>query len=297
MTTPITTNRADSQMHNNIMAAGSKECPRMLALGRYSQWRSCFIRYIDTKPDGEALKKCITEVIEDLTNMSTENKAHYQVEKEAIHLLLSGIGVEIYSTVDACKTAHKIWIAIDRLQQDESLNIQDVKTNLFWEFGIFTSHDGESMKSYYSRFYKMMNEMIRNNLEVATMQVNVQFLQQLQPEWSKFGIIIKQIHDLDTISYHKLFDILKQYQKEINKIRVERIAKNANPLALVAATQQYPDPYYQAPKHQRSYAPAPKQHSSTRSNVSTRHKGKEIAKPIIPLSKSASKEDSDPKQA
>ncbi|GJT69367.1 hypothetical protein Tco_1028653 [Tanacetum coccineum] len=42
----------------------------------------------------------------------------------------------------------------------ESLNIQDVKTSLFWEFRKFTSHDGESIKLYYSRFYKMMNEML-----------------------------------------------------------------------------------------------------------------------------------------
>nr|GEX57366.1 hypothetical protein [Tanacetum cinerariifolium] len=42
------------------------------------------------------------------------------------------------------------------------------------------------MESYYIRFYKLMNEMIRNNLNVATMQVNVQFLQQLQPEWSRY---------------------------------------------------------------------------------------------------------------
>ncbi|GJX82673.1 retrovirus-related pol polyprotein from transposon TNT 1-94 [Tanacetum coccineum] len=97
-------------------------------------------------------------------------KSYYESEKEAIHLLLVGIGDEIYSTVDACKTAHEMWIAIKRLQQGESLNIQDVKTNLFWEFGKFTSHDEESMESYYSRFYKMMNEMIRNNLTVATMQ-------------------------------------------------------------------------------------------------------------------------------
>nr|GEV17703.1 hypothetical protein [Tanacetum cinerariifolium] len=53
------------------------------------------------------------------------------------------------------------------------------------EFSKFTSHDGETMESYYTRFYKLMNEMIRNNLTVATMQVNVQFLQQLQPEWSR----------------------------------------------------------------------------------------------------------------
>ncbi|GJX17254.1 hypothetical protein Tco_0218086 [Tanacetum coccineum] len=191
--------------------------------------------------------------------MSPKNKEHYQSEKEAIHLLLTRIGDEIYSTVDACKKAHDMWIAIERLQHGESLNIQDVMTNLFWEFGKFTSHDGESMESYYSRFYKMMNEMIRNNLTVATMQVN--------------------------------------YQKEVNEIHSDRIAKNANPLALVAAAQHYPNPYYQAPKYHKSYAPPSKQSSSTRSHASTKYKGKEIAKPIIPPSESASEEDSDPEQA
>ncbi|GKB18544.1 integrase, catalytic region, zinc finger, CCHC-type containing protein [Tanacetum coccineum] len=117
--------------------------------------------------------------------MTPENKEHFQSEKEAIFLLLTGIGDEIYSTVDACNTANEMWIAIERLQQGESLNVQDVKTNLFWEFGKFTSRDGESMESYYSRFYKLMNELTRNNLQVTTMQVNVQFLQQLQPEWSR----------------------------------------------------------------------------------------------------------------
>ncbi|GKE88169.1 hypothetical protein Tco_1565644, partial [Tanacetum coccineum] len=181
--------------------------------------------------------------------MSPENKAHYESKTKAIHLLLTGIGDEIYSTVDACKTAHEMWIAIKRLQQ------------------------------------------------VATMQVNVQFLQQLQPEWSRFVTIIKQQHDLDTISFHKLFDVLKQYQKEVNKIRAERIAKNANPLALVAAASSYSDAYYQAPKSHKPYAPTSKQSSSTRSNASTKFKGKAIAKLITPPSESASEEDSDPEQA
>ncbi|GJU47593.1 hypothetical protein Tco_1204859 [Tanacetum coccineum] len=146
-------------MHNNIMTAGSRDRPPMLAMGIYAQ-------------------------------------------KEAIHLLLTGIGDEMYSTIDACKTAHDMWIAIERLQQREYLNKQDVKTNLFWEFGRFTLRYGESIESYYSLFYKMMNEM--------------------------------QTVDLDKESYHKLFDILKQYQKEVNEIRAEKIAKNANPLALIA---------------------------------------------------------------
>ncbi|GKC50857.1 retrovirus-related pol polyprotein from transposon TNT 1-94 [Tanacetum coccineum] len=267
-------------MHNNIMAAGSRDRPPMLATGRYAQWRSRFLRYIDTRPNGDALRKCILKgpytptivttpavpatedspavpeqtTVETVTNMTPENRAHFESEKEAIHLILTGIGDEIYSTVDACQTAQEMWEAIERLQQGESLNIQDVKTNLFWEFGQFTSHDGETIESYYTRFYKMMNEMIRNNLTVATMQVNVQFLQQLQPEWSRFVTIVKQQHKLDEVSYHKLFDILKQYQKEVNELRAERMAKNANPLAL-------------------------------------------IAKPITPPSESASEEDSDPEQA
>ncbi|GJY06628.1 retrovirus-related pol polyprotein from transposon TNT 1-94 [Tanacetum coccineum] len=306
-------------MHNNIMAAGSKDRPPMLGPGRYSQWRSRFLRYIDTKPNGEGLRKSIlsgpyvpstvlvqavaaTEgnpaiqqhtTIETVLNMTPENKEHFLSEKEAIFLLLTGIGDDIYSTVDACKTANEMWIAIERLQQGESLNVQDVKTNLFWEFGKFTSRDGESMESYYSRFYKLMNELTRNNLQVTTMQVNVQFLQQLQPEWSRFVTVVKQSKEIDTISYHTLFDILKQYQNEVNDIRAERIAKSANPLALLAAAQPYSDNYYQAPKPQRSNATS----SSTRPSASTRHKGKEIAKPVTPQSESVSEEDSDPEQA
>nr|GEW13084.1 hypothetical protein [Tanacetum cinerariifolium] len=230
-------------------------------------------------------------------NMSLENKAHFEAEKEAIHLILTGIGDEIYSTVDACQIAHEMWEAIERLQQGESLNIQDVKTNLFWEFGKFTSHDGETMESYYTRFYKLTNEMIRNNLTVATMQVNVQFFQQLQPEWSRFVIIVNQQHKLDEVSYHKLFDILKQYQKEVNELRTERLARNANPLALVAAAQANQEPYYQTSKTHRSYVSSSKPSIPTRSHTTTRHKGKEIAKPITPLSETTSEENNNPEQA
>nr|GEY68185.1 hypothetical protein [Tanacetum cinerariifolium] len=139
------------------------------------------VQAIEATDDSPAIQEHTT--VETPTNMSPENKAHFLAEKEAIHLILTRIGDDIYLTVDACQTTQEMWEAIERLHQGESLNIQDVKINLFWEFEKFTSHDGESMESYYMRFYKSMNEMIRNNLTMTTMQVNVQFLQQLQPEW------------------------------------------------------------------------------------------------------------------
>ncbi|GJW60413.1 hypothetical protein Tco_0109748 [Tanacetum coccineum] len=174
------------------------------------------------------------------TPITTTNNSHMHndiiVAAEAIRMILSGIGYDIYSIVDACTTAKEMWIAIERLQQAESLNKQDVKTNLFWEF------------------------------------------------------------DLDTISYHKLFDILKQYQNEFNDIRAEKIARNANPLALVAATQQYPYDHYQAPKPHKTYTQSSKQTTSTRSHATTRKKGKEIVKPITHPFESAYEEDNDEKQ-
>ncbi|GJU87181.1 hypothetical protein Tco_1294727 [Tanacetum coccineum] len=114
-------------MHNNIMAAGSMDRPPMLATGRYAQWRSRFLRYIDTRPNGDALRKCILKgpytptivttpavpaiknspafpkqtTVETVMNMTPENRAHFKSEKEAIHLILTGIGDEIYLTVDA----------------------------------------------------------------------------------------------------------------------------------------------------------------------------------------------------
>nr|GEV05607.1 hypothetical protein [Tanacetum cinerariifolium] len=255
------------QMHNNIMAAGLRDRPPMLAIGRYLQWRSRFLQYIDTRPNGDELRKCILN-------------GPY---------IPTTVVVQAVDAID--NSPAEMWEAIERLQQGESLNIQDVKTNLFWEFDKFTSHDGETMESYYIRFYKLMSETIRNNLTVATIQVNVQFIQQIQPEWSRFVTIVKQQHKLDEVSYHKLFDILKQYKIEVNELRAERLARNANPLALVVTTQADQDPYYHTSKSQKSYAPSSKPLIPTRSHTTTIFKGKEIAKPITPPSESASKED------
>nr|GEW89194.1 retrovirus-related Pol polyprotein from transposon TNT 1-94 [Tanacetum cinerariifolium] len=86
-------------------------------------------------------------------------------------------------------------------------------------------------------------------------------------------------------------------KKEVNEIRVERLARNANPLTLVATAQANQDPYYQTLKSHKSYAPSTKPLIPTRTHTTTRYKGKEIAKPITPPSETASEEDNDPEQA
>nr|GEX88882.1 integrase, catalytic region, zinc finger, CCHC-type, peptidase aspartic, catalytic [Tanacetum cinerariifolium] len=78
-----------------------------------------------------------------------------------------GIDNDVYSTVDACLNACEMWNAIERLKHGESINIQDLETNFYWEFRKFTSWDGESLESYYLRFYKMMNKLVINQCDVT----------------------------------------------------------------------------------------------------------------------------------
>ncbi|GJS90366.1 hypothetical protein Tco_0773002 [Tanacetum coccineum] len=153
------------------------------------------------------------------------------VEAEAVQIILTGIDNDIYSTVDACPNACEMWKAIERLKQGESINVQDLETNLYWEF------------------WKI-------------------------PHHGRFVTLVKQSQELKTVSYHKLYDILKQHQNEVNEIRAERLARTANPLALVAQQQ----PVY----HHQNHPTQNTQYSSTRSQQSTRNRGKAIVTSSAP---------------
>nr|GFA04195.1 hypothetical protein [Tanacetum cinerariifolium] len=163
--------QTSNTLHNAIMEAGSKDRPPMLAPGNPTT--------------------ATERVFETYKNVKQEIRDQLNAEAEAVQIILTGIDNDIYSTVEACPNACEMWKAIERLKQGESINVQDLETNLFWEFGKFTSLDGESLESYYSRFYKMMNDLTRNQCKVTNHQVNVQFLLQLQPEWQMFVNLVK----------------------------------------------------------------------------------------------------------
>nr|GEZ38708.1 hypothetical protein [Tanacetum cinerariifolium] len=57
-------------MHNNIVAVGLRDRPPILATGRYAQWQSRFMRYVDTKPNDDALRKCILQGPYTLSNVT-----------------------------------------------------------------------------------------------------------------------------------------------------------------------------------------------------------------------------------
>nr|GEZ08312.1 hypothetical protein [Tanacetum cinerariifolium] len=114
---------------------------------------------------------------------------------------------------------------------------QEKKAKLFNEWEKFTSTDGESIESYYHRFMQLMNDLKRNKHFSENIASNLKFLNNLQPEWKRHVTIVRQTKNLHEADFTQIYDFLKMNQEEVNKLRVERLAKSHDPLALMAHSQ------------------------------------------------------------
>nr|GEX88717.1 reverse transcriptase domain-containing protein [Tanacetum cinerariifolium] len=98
-------------------------------------------------------------VFETYKNVTQDIRDQLNAEAEAVQIILTGINNDIYSTVDACLNACEMWKAINRLKQGESINVQDLETNLFWEFIKFTSQDAGLFLSCYLMLHALSDKL------------------------------------------------------------------------------------------------------------------------------------------
>nr|GEY92170.1 hypothetical protein [Tanacetum cinerariifolium] len=226
----------------------------MLAPGNYVQWKSIIKRYIDIKPNHKLIHHCLKNLPYKFT----------WADKE-VPISEGSPDTRTESQMETYKTVSQV--IRDQLNAKAEV-VQIILTGI--------DNDIYSTVDACSNACEMWKAIERNQCDVTNHQVNVQFLLQLQPEWQRFVTLVKQSQELKTVSYHKLYDILKQHQNEVNEIKAERIARVANPLAPVAQQQ----PVYNPQTHPTHYT----QNSSTRSQqAATRNRGKAIDKEIDKL--------------
>nr|GEZ74000.1 hypothetical protein [Tanacetum cinerariifolium] len=104
--------QTSNALHNAIMEAGGKDRPPMLAPGNYNppyeyKWTDKAVLVV-----GGSTKITTERYMENYKNVSQDIR-------------------DIYSTVDAYPNACEMWNAIERLKQGESINVQDLETNLY----------------------------------------------------------------------------------------------------------------------------------------------------------------------
>ncbi|GJX84590.1 gag-pol polyprotein [Tanacetum coccineum] len=178
----------------DIYAAGSENRPPMLNKENYVPWSSRLLRYAKSRPNGKLIYNSI-------------------MNGPYVRRMIPEL--DIYAAVDSCETAQEIWLCVQQMMKGSDIGIQEKKAKLFNEWERFTSTDGESIKSYYHCFSKLMNDFKRNKHFTEKISSNLKFLNNLQPEWSRHVTIVHQTKDLHTTDYTQLYDFLKYNQKEI----------------------------------------------------------------------------------
>nr|GEW89157.1 hypothetical protein [Tanacetum cinerariifolium] len=163
-----------------------------------------------------------------------------EADDQAIQIILMGLPKDMYAIVDSCDTSQEIWLRVEQMMKGSSIRVQEKKAKLFNEWDRFTSTEGESIRSYYHCFSKLMNDFSRNKHFQKKIASNLKFLNSLQPEWHRSVTIVHKTKDFHEVNYIQLYDFLKLNQAEVDVIRVERLARTHDPLALMA---HYQNPY------------------------------------------------------
>nr|GEZ19248.1 hypothetical protein [Tanacetum cinerariifolium] len=209
----------------------------MLAPGNYVQWKSRIKRYINTKPNHELIHHCLK---------NPPYKFTWADKK---------VPISKGSPVTRTKSYMVTY----------KTNSQDIRDQL--------NAEAEVVQIILTRIDNDIYLTVNACPNACEMWKAIERLKQ---EWHRFVTLVKQNQELKTVSYHKLFDILKQYQNKVNEIRAERIARVANPLALIAQQQ----PVYHPHNHPTHYT----QNSSTGlQQAATRNRGKAIVNSPQPI--------------
>ncbi|GKA67896.1 hypothetical protein Tco_0767813 [Tanacetum coccineum] len=158
------------------------------------------------------------------------------------------------------RVAKEIWDRVKLLIEGSELSLQERESKLYNEFDRFTSKNGETIHSHYLRCAKLINDMNTIRMTMQKLQVNTKFVNNLQPECSKFVTDVKLAKDMHNASFDQLYAYLRQHEVLANEVRMMR-QRFPDPLALFPAfTQQ--QQFYSLPPPQQSYETPAVHHQS-----------------------------------
>ncbi|GKG11879.1 hypothetical protein Tco_0346116, partial [Tanacetum coccineum] len=96
-----------------------------------------------------------------LNDLSAEEKERYKADIRATNILLQGIPKD------------------------------DRESQLYDEFEHFRQIKGETIQGYHVRFTKLINDMRNIKMTMSRMQLNLKFMNNMLPEWSRFITEVK----------------------------------------------------------------------------------------------------------
>ncbi|GJT36021.1 putative reverse transcriptase domain-containing protein [Tanacetum coccineum] len=205
---------------------GADNRPPMLEKSMYNSWQSHIKLYIQVD--------CITRprTFEELTD---KEKIYEECDIRATNIVLQGLPPDVYNLVNHHTIAKETWNRVKLLIEGTKLSLQERECKLYNEFDRFTSVKGEIIHEYYLRFSQPINDINTIGMSMQKLQVNTKFVNNLQPEWSKFVIDKKLARDMHESNFDQLYVLWKleggQHEVHANEVKMMR-ERFLDPLAL-----------------------------------------------------------------
>nr|GFA99499.1 hypothetical protein [Tanacetum cinerariifolium] len=214
------------EMSRDVLTVGSTIRIPLLYRGEYSQWVERFMNYLEEQTDGKAMINSIKNSDQPLPHVTQVSIAG-TTSTEQPHL----------KDKSMCnKTAKDLWDALARHMLGSEYGEQDRKAAILYEYETFKATEGELLLDTYIRYLQVINDLKKCGYSKDNCKLNFKFLNNLQPEWKQYAIMIRQNKNLMDININALYNILKQNQGDVNDAmgsKKKTVVVTSDPLALI----------------------------------------------------------------
>nr|GFA18884.1 hypothetical protein [Tanacetum cinerariifolium] len=251
-----------ANLSEDIQCAGSDTRPPMLDRFDFASWQQRIRLYCRGKDNGVKILKSIDEepyhmgtVRETLaestegtpqygperprvySDLTSEEKDRYNADIQATNILLQGLPKDIYTLINHYTDAKDIWDNVKMLLEGSELTKEDQESQLYDDFEHFQQHKGESIRDYYVRFAKLINDMRNIKMTMSRLQLNSKYVNNMLPEWGRFVTAVKLNKGLRDSNYDQLYAYLKQHENHAkeDKMMMEHFSQpTVDPLTLLS---------------------------------------------------------------
>nr|GEV92249.1 hypothetical protein [Tanacetum cinerariifolium] len=168
---------------------------------------------------------------------TAEEKKTQKIDRLTRSLLIQGLPNDIYSLIDSNETAKDLWDALERQMRGSKYGEQDRKVAILYEYETLKANEGEQLLDTYLRYLQVINDLKKCGYKKDNCELNYKFLNNLQPEWKQYSILMRQTKNLMDINIDALYNILKQNQGDVNDAlgyKKKAVVVTSDLLALVA---------------------------------------------------------------
>nr|GEV95354.1 hypothetical protein [Tanacetum cinerariifolium] len=191
--------QTQDKMSRDVLTVGSTMRILLLYRGEYSQWVERFMNYLEEQTDGEAIINSIKNGDQPLPRVTQVSIAETSSNEQP----------PLKDKSMCNKTTKDLWDALARHMLGSKYGEQD---------------------------RKVINDLKKCGYSNDNCELNIKFLNNLQPEWKQYATMMRQDKNLTNINIDTLYNILKQNQGDVNDamgLKKKTVVVTFDPLALI----------------------------------------------------------------